>query len=143
MKNKLLAGVGALLGLVIIGGLFNGFPKTEVAGTKVEKIIVTPSPVVTPSPSPIVTPSPTALPTLAPTPKPTIKPTVAPLQAPVPVIDAGCGTYINSAGNEVARPCPANNVPAGATARCGDGTYSYSQSRRGTCSHHGGVAQWL
>lgn len=33
--------------------------------------------------------------------------------------------------------------PAGATARCADGTYSYSQHRQGTCSHHGGVAQWL
>lgn len=30
-----------------------------------------------------------------------------------------------------------------ATARCNDGTYSYSQHRQGTCSHHGGVAYWL
>ena len=30
----------------------------------------------------------------------------------------------------------------GPSALCGDGTYSYS-SGRGTCSHHGGVAQWL
>ncbi len=34
-------------------------------------------------------------------------------------------------------------VTSGATAICNDGTYSYSQNRRGTCSHHGGVAQWL
>jgi hypothetical protein len=34
-------------------------------------------------------------------------------------------------------------APVGATARCRDGTYSYSQSRRGTCSWHGGVAAWL
>lgn len=27
---------------------------------------------------------------------------------------------------------------AGASARCRDGSLSYSQSRRGTCSHHGG-----
>jgi hypothetical protein len=33
--------------------------------------------------------------------------------------------------------------PPGATARCRDGTYSYSQHRQGTCSHHGGVAEWL
>ena len=33
--------------------------------------------------------------------------------------------------------------PPGATARCNDGTYSYSQTHSGTCSHHGGVAQWL
>src|SRR6266851_7243640 len=29
------------------------------------------------------------------------------------------------------------------TARCRDGTTSCSQNRRGTCSHHGGVAQWI
>ncbi len=34
------------------------------------------------------------------------------------------------------------NRPVGATALCRDGSYSFSQSRRGTCSHHGGVAQW-
>ena len=33
--------------------------------------------------------------------------------------------------------------PPGATAKCKDGTYSYSQYRSGTCSHHGGVAVWL
>lgn len=30
-----------------------------------------------------------------------------------------------------------------ATAICRDGTYSFSQHRRGTCSHYGGVGQWL
>jgi hypothetical protein len=34
-------------------------------------------------------------------------------------------------------------VPTGATARCRDGTYSFSKHRSGTCSHHGGVATWL
>jgi uncharacterized protein DUF3761 len=33
--------------------------------------------------------------------------------------------------------------PSGASALCRDGTYSYSANRRGTCSHHGGVARWL
>lgn len=51
------------------------------------------------------------------------------------------GTYINSAGNRVCRPSTQNT--GGATAICRDGTYSYSQSRRGTCSHHGGVRRWL
>jgi hypothetical protein len=32
---------------------------------------------------------------------------------------------------------------SGATARCRDGTYSFSKHRSGTCSHHGGVATWL
>lgn len=30
-----------------------------------------------------------------------------------------------------------------ATARCQDGTYSYSTSRQGTCAGHGGVSEWL
>jgi len=29
------------------------------------------------------------------------------------------------------------------TARCNDGTYSYSLHRQGTCSYHGGVSYWL
>ena len=31
---------------------------------------------------------------------------------------------------------------SGATARCGDGSLSYSASHRGACSHHSGVAVW-
>ncbi len=30
----------------------------------------------------------------------------------------------------------------GPTAQCKDGTYSYSKTHQGTCSHHGGVAVW-
>jgi hypothetical protein len=33
--------------------------------------------------------------------------------------------------------------PPGASARCRDGSYSFSNTRRGTCSWHGGVAEWL
>ena len=53
--------------------------------------------------------------------------------------------YINVDGNKVQSPTYSQNgsVPAGATARCRDGTYSFSQHRSGTCSHHGGVASWL
>lgn len=29
------------------------------------------------------------------------------------------------------------------TARCADGTLSYSRHAQGTCSWHGGVAQWI
>lgn len=53
------------------------------------------------------------------------------------------GTYVNSAGNTVCRPEVSDSAPSGATAKCGDGTYSFSQSRSGTCSRHGGVAAWL
>jgi hypothetical protein len=53
------------------------------------------------------------------------------------------GTYVNSKGETVKRPENCSSAPQGATAQCADGTYSFSQSRRGTCSHHGGVAKWL
>jgi hypothetical protein len=55
------------------------------------------------------------------------------------------GGYTNSQGNRVRSPTRTadNQPPAGASAQCRDGTYSFSQSRRGTCSHHGGVAKWL
>ena len=36
-----------------------------------------------------------------------------------------------------------NTDPTGATAKCKDGTYSKSAHRSGTCSRHGGVAEWL
>ncbi len=39
-------------------------------------------------------------------------------------------------------PAPAPAAGGGASALCRDGTLSYSAHRSGTCSHHGGVAQW-
>lgn len=82
--------------------------------------------------APIATPTPTLIPT--------------PLPTATPVTNSGLSndnTYINSNGQEVHSPAYSNTVPDGATAICGDGTYSFSRHRRGTCSHHGGVAQWL
>jgi len=82
-------------------------------------------------------------------------PTTAPVQvkpveekkveAPAVKSTASCGEdyYRNVDGDCVHRPTAAPSAPAGATARCRDGTYSYSQHRSGTCSHHGGVASWL
>jgi hypothetical protein len=53
--------------------------------------------------------------------------------------------YVNKDGQEVHSPAHSKSgaVPVGATARCGDGSYSFSQNHRGTCSHHGGVTDWL
>ena len=53
------------------------------------------------------------------------------------------GTYTNSQGQTVKRPENCSSAPKGATAQCRDGSYSFSQSHSGTCSHHGGVAKWL
>jgi hypothetical protein len=53
------------------------------------------------------------------------------------------GSYKNVSGHCVHRPVHASSAPAGATAKCRDGTYSFSQHASGTCSHHGGVAIWI
>jgi len=66
-------------------------------------------------------------------------------QAPTPA-QPSCtnnGTYLNSNGQTVQRPESCSAPPQGATARCRDGVYSFSKTRRGTCSQHGGVANWL
>lgn len=89
-------------------------PAVESASTA--KIESTPVIIVTP----VATPSPTPQPTLS-----------------------NNNYYTNTAGNKVHSPAYSNSAPSGATAKCGDGTYSFSQSRRGTCSHHGGVSSWL
>jgi len=51
--------------------------------------------------------------------------------------------YTNVDGNSVHSPAYSSSVPSGASARCKDGTYSFSQNRSGTCSGHGGVSSWL
>ena len=53
-------------------------------------------------------------------------------------------TYQNVNNATVQRPATSSNgVPAGATALCRDGTYSFSLHHSGSCSHHGGVSSWL
>jgi hypothetical protein len=52
------------------------------------------------------------------------------------------GYYKNVDSRCVQRPTHAASRPAGASAKCRDGTYSFSLHRSGTCSHHGGVAVW-
>lgn len=55
------------------------------------------------------------------------------------------GHYTNKDGRDVHSPSHTKDgkAPAGATAQCGDGSYSFSQHRSGTCSRHGGVRDWL
>jgi hypothetical protein len=50
------------------------------------------------------------------------------------------GYYLNVSHHCVHRP---SSNPRGATAKCRDGTYSYSEHASGTCSHHGGVGRWI
>jgi hypothetical protein len=53
-------------------------------------------------------------------------------------------TYLNHDGQAVHSPAHSRSgaIPDGATARCRDGTWSFSRHRSGTCSRHGGVAAW-
>ncbi|MGC2163808.1 MAG: DUF3761 domain-containing protein [Silvibacterium sp.] len=51
--------------------------------------------------------------------------------------------YVNSDGRRVHFPAKVASAPLGAAAVCRDGSYSFSQHHRGTCSPHGGVSQWL
>jgi len=68
----------------------------------------------------------------------------------------GAGHYHNSDGQCIRDPSPGDlppdgapglvgggGPPAGATAICRDGDYSFSTHHSGTCSGHGGVKQWL
>lgn len=53
--------------------------------------------------------------------------------------------YINKDGQTVHSPAKSKSgaIPAGASAQCHDGSYSFSRHHSGTCSHHGGVGRWL
>ncbi|WP_395826399.1 DUF3761 domain-containing protein [Collimonas sp.] len=55
------------------------------------------------------------------------------------------GHYSNKSGQVVHSPSQSKTgkAPATASAQCRDGSYSFSKHRSGTCSRHGGVAEWL
>lgn len=70
------------------------------------------------------------------TPSPTPTPTHTATRQPSGGSSATCAPH-------TVGTCAADSPhPAGATAQCYDGTYSYSAHFRGTCSHHGGVRYW-
>lgn len=88
------------------------------------------------------TPNPVATPSSPGSPMPSTTADTKTFQAPQSDL-SNDNYYTNSGGNKVHSPAFSNTIPVGATALCRDGTYSFSQSRRGTCSHHDGVEQWL
>ncbi|AWN49503.1 hypothetical protein DK419_26810 [Methylobacterium terrae] len=53
--------------------------------------------------------------------------------------------YVNVDGRTVHSPAKTRDGrrPTGASAKCRDGSWSFSRHRRGTCSGHHGVAAWL
>ena len=78
--------------------------------------------------------------TIAATPEPTATPTPQPATTAA-AQPAGAAAALPLA--PAIQPVPAEPQPGQPTAICNDGTLSYSQHRRGTCSHHGGVREWL
>jgi hypothetical protein len=52
--------------------------------------------------------------------------------------------YVNSSGHVVHSPSCGQGAETGLhhTAECRDGSTSFSEHHRGTCSYHGGVAHW-
>jgi hypothetical protein len=99
-----------------------GAANTKYAGLTVIYPTQPPAPAYTPPPAPAYSPPPAYT---------------------APAAPAGDGTYTNVDGNTIPDPVSAAAPPAGATAQCNDGTYSFSQHHSGTCSSHGGVASWL
>ncbi len=151
--------------LIVTAGIILGFTGVSVAGTASrsassltpsptaqvagEAIIASPLPSIEPSiaPAPSVAPSPSPSPSIKPSPSPKAVIQPSPIPSPSTVAQSNqtgeVKYYTNSEGDQIQSPTHYDSAPAGATAKCADGTYSFSASRRGTCSHHGGVAQWL
>ena len=125
--------VAGVVGLVFLGLVGNAIgqqpPSKSAAQVAVARPTATapseaarPTPVrTTPSPTPTHPPSPSPTPTLAPSPPP-----------PAPAASAPVAST---------DPYPAATA-AGASAVCADGSWSFSKTRSGTCSQHGGVHWW-
>ena len=58
-------------------------------------------------------------------------------------IKCGAPTMSPMASGPAASAPMATGGPAGATAKCKDGTYTKTKSHSGACAKHGGVAQFL
>jgi hypothetical protein len=151
--SRFLATAGAfLLGAALLSGCDPNPQVTNTGnGTSAVTSTVTPAPVTTTTTTE-ATPTSTTTTTVAP-PTTTVVPpppvtTHAAAAVPAPPqthspTACGANQYRNVDGVCVNRPVAAPGPPAGATAKCKDGTYSFSQHRQGTCSGHGGVAEWL
>jgi hypothetical protein len=148
--RKLFVGLWGVIGLAVIAAASSSHPASPaptpavLSAQQVATVAPTPSPTVTPIATPAPTPTPTVTPRPTPravTPRPVAKVAPRPAVASTPASTAS--GYTNSDGNYVPSPTHADTPPAGASAQCADGTYSFSVHRSGTCSHHGGVAVWL
>ncbi len=125
--------VGGFAGLLLIAAISNGVaqPPSTSAGHQAAQVLPSATPSAESQPaSPSATASPSPSPLASPSPTPPPAPVAAATAAPAPVV----------------APAPQNPyaaaTAAGASAVCADGTWSFSKTRSGTCSSHGGVHWW-
>ncbi len=67
---------------------------------------------------------------------------LSPVAASASTCHATPGSYADVDGDTVHRPECVTTHQAGETAICNDGSQSFSHHHAGTCSRHGGVAEW-
>ncbi len=68
----------------------------------------------------------------------------SPAAAPAPAAESKAAPAASKSAPAAKSAATAGNTdPTGATAKCKDGTYSKSKHHTGSCSHHGGVAEFL
>ena len=134
------AGKGACSGH---GGVDKKATKAATAAAKPAKA----APKTTAAAKPAATPAPAPAPT--PAPKTATAAKVAPVATPAPVAaptptTAKAAAPATAAPTTAAKPAATTASKDGpATAKCKDGTMSYSKGHSGACSRHGGVAEWL
>ncbi|MBB5852617.1 DUF3761 domain-containing protein [Amycolatopsis umgeniensis] len=158
-KRTVKLGMALAIGLLIAGGCgVETVPTGRVTPqSSPVSTSATPTSSWTPPPSTTATPSPTPAPQqfvppattavevpkqVEPPPSKTRPKTTPTAKAPN-LAECGSDYYRNTDGLCVHRPATGPGAADGATALCKDGSYSYSQNRRGTCSGHGGVRTWL
>jgi hypothetical protein len=108
--------------------------------------IISAIPTVTATPTLTLTPTNTFTPTFTFTPTITVTPTItytATITHTPTITFTPLPTHTKRPTATATRSQPTIDPLAGVTAICKDGTYSYSQSQRGTCSRHGGVKEWI
>src|ERR1700687_1081954 len=122
--------IGGFAAVLLIGVINSAAqqPPSTPAGHQIAQVSSPTPPIVSRAPSPTVIPSPT------PSPSPKAVATAAPVAVapPAPAPPAAAP----------AQDPYAAATAAGASAVCADGSWSYSKTRSGTCSHHGGVHWW-
>jgi hypothetical protein len=149
-KQRAIVWSSAIAALVLIGGIANACdsntsPPSQPLGSIDTVISSTDDFATTVEPATTTTTMSTP-PPVTEVPQDPVTQAVAPpvVQQPVETAaDCGGDSYVNSDGQCVHDPVTAGSAPAGATAKCNDGTYSFSKHHSGTCSGHHGVAEWL